>query len=111
MHEIHDIGLLYINYEIVCAGYQSIFLGQSVPIDSLVDITNFYDTIVFGSYFTVKPEVEELNNYLKSFEEQLLKNTNNKLFALGRRLENYDHQYNHPQVTLYKSIDHFVKDL
>lgn len=111
MHEIHDIGLLYINYEIVCAGYQSIFLGQSVPIDSLIDITKFYDTIVFGSYFTVKPEDEDVLSYLETFNETLLKGTNNELFALGRRLNDPELHNKHAQIKLYTSIDSFVKSL
>jgi DNA-binding transcriptional MerR regulator len=111
MHEIHDIGLLYINYEIVCAGYQSIFLGQSVPIDSLIDITKFYDTIVFGSYFTVKPEAEDVISYLETFNETLLKGTNHELFALGRRLNDHQLSEEFTQIKLYTSIDSFVKSL
>lgn len=111
MHEIHDIGLLYINYEIVCAGYQSIFLGQSVPIESLIDITKFYDNIVFGSYFTVKPETEDIENYLKDFDETILNGTKHELFVLGRRLNDLQTSKENSQIKLYEFIDDFVKNL
>ncbi|NQX84368.1 MAG: MerR family transcriptional regulator [Flavobacteriaceae bacterium] len=111
MHEIHDIGLLYINYEIVCAGYQSIFLGQSIPIESLKDITKLYNTIVFGSYFTVKPETEDIQNYLQTFNDLLLKDTKHELFVLGVKLNNYQLPKENTQIKLYNSIDNFVKSL
>ena len=34
-NEIHELGLLYLNYEILNRGYKTIFLGQSVPTTSL----------------------------------------------------------------------------
>ena len=49
-NEIHDIGLLFINYELVSRGYQTLFLGQSIPTDSLVDLLKFFDDITFISY-------------------------------------------------------------
>ena len=36
-NEIHELGLMFINYQLVAKGYQSIFLGMSVPADSLAD--------------------------------------------------------------------------
>lgn len=110
LNEIHDIGLLYINYEIVCAGYQSIFLGQSVPIDSLAGITNHYDNIVFGSYFTIKPESGDVLDYIKDFRNKLL-SKNNKLFLLGQKLKNVDISDLPKNITTYSSISDFVKDL
>ena len=111
MNEIHDIGLLFINYEIVCAGYQSIFLGQSVPINSLISITKHYDNIVFGSYFTVKPEIENLDTYLQIFYENILKDTNNKMFVLGSRTKDISNNPSKNKIKLFESIADFVKDL
>ena len=89
-NEIHDLGLLFINHEIVKQGYKSIFLGQSVPIDSLIDIQNHFDNIVFVSYFTIKPEKEEVLNYLNVFNNQLLNKPNNELWILGRMVDTID---------------------
>lgn len=111
MHEIHDIALLYINYEIVCAGYQSIFLGQSVPIDSLIGLTEYYKNIVFGTYFTVKPEQEDLTNYIDTFSTKILNNSNNELFILGYQTQFIDSNKLPNNITTYDSIANFVKDL
>ena len=111
MHEIHDLGLLYINYEIVCAGYQSIFLGQSVPIESLKDITEYYNNIVFGTYFTVRPEQEELNNYIETFSKTILDKSDNELFILGYQTQFIDSNKLPNNITTYDSITSFVKEL
>jgi DNA-binding transcriptional MerR regulator len=87
-NEIHELGLMFINYEIVSKGYHSIFLGPSVPIDSLTDIQNYYDDIIFVSYFTVKPEKENIADYLETFNNVILKSNDSKLWVLGRMLSN-----------------------
>ncbi len=54
-NEIHDIGLLFVNYELRSRGYHTIFLGESIPMESLSDVLEFFNEITFISYFTVKP--------------------------------------------------------
>ena len=34
-NEIHELGLLYLNYELVLRGSQTIYLGQNLPLDNL----------------------------------------------------------------------------
>lgn len=85
-NEIHELGLLYINYEIINNGYHCIFLGSSVPIDSLKDLQNYYDDITFISYFTIKPEKENLISYLESFNDEILKTSSSKFWVLGQML-------------------------
>ncbi len=109
-HEIHDIGLLFLNYEIVCKGYHCIFLGQSVPINCLQDLIDKYHDIRFMSYFTVKPEMNEVQDYLNEFYDTLLKGTKNKLTILGQRTRQLDKNNVPDNIEIYPSIDSLVKD-
>ncbi|NNF81692.1 MAG: MerR family transcriptional regulator [Flavobacteriaceae bacterium] len=109
-HEIHDIGLLFLNYEIVCKGYHCIFLGQSVPINCLQDLIDKYQDINFMSYFTVKPEINEVHDYLNEFYDTLLKGTKNKLTILGQRTRQLDKNNVPDNIEIYPSIDSLVKD-
>lgn len=109
--EIHDIGLLFVNYELVCKGYHCIFLGQSVPISCLKDLVDKFDDISFLSYFTVKPEVEELNAYLEEFYDTLLKNSNHNFIILGQRAKQLNKNELPERITPYNSISDLVKDL
>lgn len=110
-NEIHDIGLLFINYELVSRGYQTLFLGQSIPTDSLVDLLKFFDDITFISYFTVKPEKEDLVNYLEHFQKTLLTNNSNELWILGYMLKNLDLNILPKKITSFVSIADLVNIL
>ena len=41
VNEIHELGLLYLHYELIINGYNSIYLGSSVPIDNLISVCEF----------------------------------------------------------------------
>lgn len=110
-NEIHDIGLLFINYQLRSKGYHSIFLGESVPMESLKDILAYFDDVTFISYFTVSPEPENLPEYLNDFHNTLLKNTNNKLYLLGIRLQDYNKTELPEKITKFNSIENLVKEL
>lgn len=109
--EIHDIGLLYLNYELRSKGNHTIFLGESVPIDCLTDFIDLFDDVVFVTYFTVYPEVENIDGYFNDFNELLLKNTNAKLVVLGQKILNFTPKELPKNISIYKSIESFVKDL
>ncbi len=109
MNEIHDIGLLFTQYELVSKGYHCIYLGPSVPIESLSSILNYYDDINFISYFTVKPEKGDLHDYLKEFYDTILKSNNNELWVLGRLLEHINRAKLPQQVKTFLTIESLVK--
>ena len=81
--EIHEIGLLYANYEILSAGYQTIYLGSNIPLDSLKFVTKHYKDIIFLSYFTVKPDKESLLEYTQEFNKKVSVNKSFQLWLMG----------------------------
>lgn len=111
-NEIHDIGLLFINYQLRSKGYHTIFLGESVPMSSLVSVLEFFDEITFISYFTVNPELSEIPNYINDFDELLLNNNKTDLLLLGPKLIGLEETVQLPKrVKTYTSIENLVKDL
>lgn len=86
-NEIHELGLLYLNYELTLRGIKTIYLGQSVPIDNLIDVQNVFNDICFISYFTVEPQESKLVPYFKEINT-IIKNTNNTFWAVGHRTQN-----------------------
>lgn len=60
MNEVHELGLMYLNYETLLHGYKSIYLGESVPIESLTDLKNHFESIVYVSYLTVQPDKDAI---------------------------------------------------
>lgn len=110
-NEIHDIGLLFINYELTSKGHKGIFLGESVPMESLVDLQKFYNNIVFISYFTVKPDKDHVNEYIEDFNNIIQKNDNSEFWILGKMLENVKENKLPNRVKAYSSIENLVKEL
>lgn len=110
-NEIHDIGLLFINYQLRSKGYHTIFLGESVPMESLTDLLEFFDEVTFVSYFTVYPIVQEIPDYIKKFNELLLEKDNTKLFLLGKQLSDTQLEHLYPKTTIFNSIENLVKEL
>ncbi len=111
-NEVHDIGLLFINYQLRSKGYHTIFLGESVPMSSLVSVLEFFNEITFISYFTVNPEVGEIPKYLNDFKSLLLSSATTNLMLLGPKLLSLDENLDLPEgITIYDSIENLVKDI
>ncbi|MCJ7468554.1 MAG: MerR family transcriptional regulator [Maribacter sp.] len=111
-NEIHDIGLLYINYEIVRSGYKSIYLGQTVPLENLRVLMKYFDNVYFVSYFTVVPTKEKISRYLQDFEELVREeNANVQLWLLGHQTQYLDLKTLPSCVRTFKSIPEVAKEL
>lgn len=85
-NEIHQISLLYLNYELVLRGAQTVYLGESLPLDNL---NYFFDSelkVCFLTSMTVRPYNDDIVNYFYQIDD-ILKNTDHRLMAVGQRTE------------------------
>ncbi|WP_040279911.1 MerR family transcriptional regulator [Psychroserpens damuponensis] len=110
-NEVHELGLMLINYQLIANGHTTIFLGQSVPINSLNDLLSHYENITFISYFTVKPDKEVLEDYLIEFSEKILIKKSVKLWVLGKMINEFDKSLLPKQITAFNSIEDLVKKI
>lgn len=108
-NEIHELGLLFLNYQLVARDNFSILLGPSVPMDGLKDLKNYYDNLIFVSYFTIKPLKAEINKYLKSFNKKLLKDSNSELWVLGKMIDYIDKENLSESIKTFTSIKDVVE--
>lgn len=111
LNEIHDIGLLFINYELVCKGYHCVYLGESVPIESLKDLNKLYKEITFISYFTVKPDAENFDTYIDKINQTIIRTTTNKFLFLGKQSNSNKENGLPKNIFRYQSISDLLKDL
>ncbi len=110
-NEIHEIGLLYLNYEIVLRGYQCIYLGQTIPMENLMDVMKYFDNIHFLSYFTVVPEKDKINAYVEDFQSLVSEYNNPNLWILGRQVQHIDDNKLPSFIKTFTSIDQVVSQL
>ena len=110
-NEIHEIGLLFLNYEIVLKGFKTIYLGQTMPIDNLVDLQKFYDNLYFLSYFTVEPNKDKVDNYIAEFNEKINVNGQSNLWILGRQTQYLNEKGLPKGVRIFHSIEELSNSL
>jgi DNA-binding transcriptional MerR regulator len=110
MNEIHELGLLYIKYELSLKGYKTIYLGESVPLDSLSSISEMYDNVIYISYFTVSPTKDAVHNYLSNFSERFLMN-NKELWVLGTSAQDLIENESINKVTIFKDLEAILKNI
>jgi DNA-binding transcriptional MerR regulator len=110
MNEIHELGLMYLNYEILLHGYKAIYLGESMPIDNLKDLKKHFSSIVFVSYLTVQPERDILNQYVGKMAEELLDETT-ELWYVGRLAEFIERDGLSDKVSVFGSISELLQKL
>jgi len=109
-NEIHELGLMFLNYEILLNGYKTIYLGESVPIDSLKDIKTYFDTIIYISYITVQPTKDIINDYLNEISNQII-DANSQIWVLGRMTEFIDTKNLPESISIFHSISDLVQQL
>lgn len=107
MNEVHELGLMYLNYEIILSGYKTIYLGESVPVDSLKDLKNYFDNIVYICYMTVEPELADVDDYVKTLQQEVL-DESSELWLMGRMAQNVEKQNLPNKVTVFNSITELV---
>ncbi len=104
-NEVHELSIMYLNYEILLNGYQTIYLGESIPIDSLLDLKRAFEKITFVSYFTVEPNQEILEDYIDEMHEKLIKNSDNEILILGRMTTQIKDKNKYKNIHVYNSIE------
>jgi DNA-binding transcriptional MerR regulator len=107
MNEIHELGLMYLNYEILLHGYKTIYLGESMPIENLKDLKKHFSSIVFLSYMTVQPERDVVGSYIQKMSDELLDDTT-ELWYIGRMVEFIKKEELPERITIFNSIIELV---
>lgn len=110
MNEIHELGLMYLNYEILLQGYKTVFLGESMPINNLKDIKKHFNSIVFISYMTVQPERDMLDSYIQKMSVELLDDTT-EVWFIGRLVEFIKKEGLSDRITIFSSITELVDQI
>ena len=110
MNEIHELGLMYINYEILLKGYKVIYLGESMPIENLKDLKKHFNAITFVSYLTVQPDRNAVDEFVAQMSDTLL-DEHTQLWYIGRMIEFINKEIVHENVSTFNSITELVNEL
>jgi MerR family transcriptional regulator, light-induced transcriptional regulator len=109
MDEIHEIGLLYVNYELLNLGYKTIYLGNNIPTDNLKHFNNHHDSIVFVSYLTVQPDKDSLEDFISELKTIVLKQGNNNVWLFGSQIIDEPDERFPESFKVFRSLSDFLK--
>jgi DNA-binding transcriptional MerR regulator len=87
VNEVHELGLLYSQYELLLHGHRTIYLGQSVPLESLCDLQTGFPSITFIAAFTIHPQDDKVLDYLKQVDNDILRKGKDELWVSGRKIQ------------------------
>ena len=107
-NEIHELGILYLNYLILSKGYRTIFLGQSLQTSSLETLYSYDAKFNFVSYLTVEPNSDEIMPFLNAFYKQILENHDSKLILFGPQQISIDKENLPKKIELHRSVESFI---
>jgi len=106
-NEIHELGLMYLNYELILRGYNTIYLGQSLPLDNLDCFFKSKSRVCFITSMTVQPYDDKVEEYFSEIEA-VLENTSHELIAIGNKAMAVDNVDFKAKITVYSSLKIFL---
>lgn len=110
-NEIHDLGILYLNYELLAAGRKAIYLGPSLPMDNFDYLLDRHDNLIFVSYLTVSPTNTNISEFIDSFQDRICKEKTRELLLFGQRSQEIKKTDLPENVMTYNSISDFINTL
>jgi MerR family transcriptional regulator, light-induced transcriptional regulator len=108
-NELHEIGLLYINFILKRKGHKCYYLGQSVPIEDLATISRIVNPDYCITIFTSKLQETTLDGYLRMLSVEL---PEAKFLLSGRMMFEGGEDYELPKrFSLFEDYTDFKKQL
>lgn len=108
-NEIHDIGILYLYYELLNHNHKTIYLGPSLPLSDIQHLLESHKNLIFLTYCTIQPT--EVEKYLEEFQEELCKEVSYDLLLFGQKIRELDRKNLPSNIKAYNSITAFTQTL
>ena len=110
-NEIHELGLMFTNYVLLKEGYQTIYLGASIPTACLKTFVSYHHHPIFLAYMTVKPESYTVKRFLKDFYRKIPPTSGYELYLMGRQAREMNKEFLQPKQSVFYSIPELVESL
>lgn len=101
--EMHEISLLYLNYELISRGYQTVYLGRSIPFSNLAQFKTLFPLLCWISVFTMAPPPKFIVPYLEDMED-LVKDSPHHFWTVGRTLPTIINKSHSANIKIFSSL-------
>lgn len=110
-NEMHDLGLLFLNYELLKKGCKTVYLGASMVLEALPFFKKQGITPTYITYITVKPTEKELPSFLKKFNRKVAKNDDTELWILGHLAQKIKPKDLSKNQTVFREISEVIRKI
>jgi len=110
-NEIHDIGILYLNYELLNAGKNAIYLGPSLPLDNMDYLMEIHNNLIFVSYLTITPANTDINEFIDDFQQKLCGEKEHKFYLFGQKTKEINQKELSDNIKVQHSISEFINNI
>jgi len=105
--EVHDIGLMFAHYKVVSAGYKTIYLGSSIPMEDLKNLLKHKEEIIFLTYLTLQPQGNKPYNFIKNFIKTTCTDEDCSLWIMGPKAKLLAKEKTPSNISLISSFTSF----
>jgi len=102
-NELHELGLLYLTYELKERGEHVFYLGQSLPKEYLQDLLNHQPVTHLISAFTTHPDVEQMEDYLTELDDMVEANSV-KVHLTGYQFQQFHTEMSWKNIQIHQSL-------
>ena len=105
--EIHELGLLFLNYYFKLVAVEVTYLGKSIPFDNLFYLNSQIKNITWITYFMIDKTVEEKDEFILNVAK-LLEHTKNKCIIVGNIWDEYKKANTNSQIIFKSKLEELV---
>jgi len=109
--EVHEIGLMLLNYELILNGYKAVYIGPNVSLAGVKDVKNYFDNVTYITYITLEPSPAEVSRYLETMTKEVLNDDHTDLCVFGRTAQGVDTSSFNGRIKTYINIKDFADSL
>jgi DNA-binding transcriptional MerR regulator len=110
-NEMHDLGLLFVNYQLLLNNKRTIYLGESMLLDALKYFKTKESNPIYITYLTVYPTEKKLPSFLKKFHSKIQEGNDSRLWLLGHQSRNIKNQDLFNNQSTFKNIAEAMKEI
>jgi len=108
--EMHEISLLYLNYELKLRGYYTIYIGRSISLKDLKRVGLFFPSIIWVGIFTMNPSPKLISSYIEDIQP-LLENKMHEYWTVGKNLNDLPKINDSIQFKTFPSVKELLTHL
>lgn len=110
-NELNEFALMYLHYEILHHGYQTVYLGKSIALENLKDMTRYFSNIVFVTYSTISPDEDSIGKYVSDMYNTILETSDSEFWILGKMTNALNKELLPPKTFAFHSFEEAVNKL